>query len=317
MPSSPTQFSKILVVKLGALGDFIQALGPMAAIRKHHKNAEITLLTTKAFRGFGESCGYFDHIITDNKPKLLNLPGWVALRKALNNVGYDRVYDLQNNDRTSFYFKLLAPKPEWVGVAKGASHRNTSHDRTAGHAFDGHVQTLGLAGIQNVKVDPLNWMKADITTLGLQERYILLVPGCAPTRPEKRWPHYTALANMIAKQGLQPVILGTDAEREVTQEIAKNCPDALDLTGKTSLAHIATLGRNAAGAVGNDTGPMHLIGATGCPSLILFSAHSNPVKHAPKGDHVSVLQKPDLNDLTPEIVAEQMKSSIAVLKSTK
>ena len=40
---------RVLVVKLGALGDFILALGPFAAIRTAHADAEITLLTTAPF----------------------------------------------------------------------------------------------------------------------------------------------------------------------------------------------------------------------------------------------------------------------------
>ena len=36
----------ILIIKLGALGDFIQALGPMKSIRDHHPGTHITLLTT-------------------------------------------------------------------------------------------------------------------------------------------------------------------------------------------------------------------------------------------------------------------------------
>ena len=34
---------RILVIKLGALGDFVQALGPFAAIRRHHAGDRITL----------------------------------------------------------------------------------------------------------------------------------------------------------------------------------------------------------------------------------------------------------------------------------
>ncbi|HAK62204.1 MAG TPA: ADP-heptose--LPS heptosyltransferase, partial [Alphaproteobacteria bacterium] len=37
---------RILVIKLGALGDFILAMGPFKAIRHHHAGAHITLLTT-------------------------------------------------------------------------------------------------------------------------------------------------------------------------------------------------------------------------------------------------------------------------------
>ena len=63
-----TQNEKILVIKLGALGDFIQALGPMAAIRKHHPDAHITILTTKPFENFAKDCGYFDEIWLDERP---------------------------------------------------------------------------------------------------------------------------------------------------------------------------------------------------------------------------------------------------------
>ncbi|MGB0720162.1 MAG: glycosyltransferase family 9 protein [Bdellovibrionales bacterium] len=301
---------KILVIKLGALGDFIQALGPMAAIRKHHKDAHITILTTKPFQTFANQCGYCDDVIIDERPKALDINGWMTLKKQLNTAKFDRVYDLQNNDRTAFYFKLLkSPKPQWVGVVKGASHRNTSPDRTAGHAFDGHAQTLALAGITDIKPDPLTWMDTDISQFALEKPYILLVPGCAPNRPEKRWPpgHYAELANTIAAKGFQPVLIGTKAEADATSHIAQTCPQALDLTGQTSLYHIATLARQSAGAIGNDTGPMHLIGATGTPCLVLFSAHSNPIKHAPKGDHVSVLQENNLENLKPQTVLDAFK----------
>ena len=300
---------KILVIKLGALGDFIQALGPMAAIKKHHPKAHITILTTKPFESFAKDCGYFDDVWIDARPKLLNISGWVSLKKKLNGGNFTRVYDLQNNDRTGFYYKLFNPKPEWSGIAKGASHRNTAPDRSAGHAFDGHLQTLALAGIENIKPDPLEWMIDDITSFNLKSPYILLVPGCAPEHPYKRWPseHYASLANMLAKDGFQPVLLGTQSESDATGAIAKACPEALDLTGQTSLKHIVTLARHGAGAIGNDTGPIHLIGSTGTPCLVLFSGHSNPVRHAPKGEHVNTLQENDLKDLKPETVFENFK----------
>ncbi|MEC7538546.1 MAG: ADP-heptose--LPS heptosyltransferase, partial [Pseudomonadota bacterium] len=39
----------VLVIKLGALGDFVQALGPFSAIRAHHADQRIALLTTPPF----------------------------------------------------------------------------------------------------------------------------------------------------------------------------------------------------------------------------------------------------------------------------
>ena len=52
----------ILVIKLAALGDFVQALGPCAAIRQHHKDARITLLTTAPFEDLARQSGYFDEV---------------------------------------------------------------------------------------------------------------------------------------------------------------------------------------------------------------------------------------------------------------
>lgn len=319
--SEKKPINRILVIKLSALGDFIQALGPMAAIRKYHPNAHITLLTTKSFENFARECGYFDEVWLDERPKLLNIKDWASMRKKLNTGNFDRVYDLQNNDRTSFYFKLFkkANRPEWVGVAPGASHRNTSAERTAGHAFDGHVQTLGLAGITDIEIDRLEWMDGDLTTFALKRPYVLLVPGSAPDRPEKRWPaeHYAKLAALIASMGYQPVLIGTDAEADATSTIAKSCPESLDLTGRTNLYQIATLGRGAAGAIGNDTGPMHLIGATACPCLVLFSKHSDPVRHAPKGENVSVLQKDNLEKLAAREVLQHFKPAETGSKNAK
>ena len=41
-----TEAGPVLVIKLGALGDFVQALGPFAAIRQNHEQARLVLLTT-------------------------------------------------------------------------------------------------------------------------------------------------------------------------------------------------------------------------------------------------------------------------------
>jgi len=294
----------ILVIKLGALGDFIQALGPMAAIRNHHPRDRITLLTTAPYESLGMASGYVDDVWIDIRPKWHDLTGWIALRRKFHDGYFTRVYDLQNNDRTAFYLKLFSPKPEWVGAAAGASHRNDSPERTAGRAFDGHVQTLALAGIRNVPVDRLDWMQGAGDFDGLHPPYVLIVPGSAANRPQKRWPalQYAAFCKAILAKGYQPVLIGSEAEAETLDEIARSVPECLNLMGQTSLFDLPALARHAAGAIGNDTGPMHLIAPTGCKSIVLFSNNSNPVRHAPVGRDVVTLQKGNLDDLKMEDV---------------
>ncbi|MGH6618562.1 MAG: glycosyltransferase family 9 protein, partial [Alphaproteobacteria bacterium] len=49
--------------------------------------------------------------------------------------------------------------------------------------------------------------------------------------------------------------------------------------------------------VGNDTGPMHIAAAVGCPSLVLFSAESDPALCGQRGPAVAYLRRPVLADL--------------------
>lgn len=300
--------SRILVIKLGALGDFVQALGPMQAIRAHHPEADITLLTTKPYADIARKSGLFNSILLDTRPKWHDPRGWIILRQTFNAGRFDRVYDLQNSDRTGFYFKLFSPCPEWVGIAKGASHRNTSPDRSKGLAFYGHVQTLSLAGITNVKIDSLEWMTADISVFNLPERYALIVPGSAPNRPEKRWPteYYAALCDDLSARGVTPVLIGSTAEMASLDSIAHNRP-VINLAGKTEITDISALARGAIIAIGNDTGPMHLIAPTNCPTLVLFSGKTNPQKHAPLGNNVHCLQEESLEKLSSTRVLEKIE----------
>jgi ADP-heptose:LPS heptosyltransferase len=301
-----TPGERLLVIKLGSLGDFVQALGAMEAIRIHHPDADITLMTTAPYVTLGRACGYFDHIITDNRPKWNDIKGWLALRKKLNEGRFKRVYDLQNSDRTSLYLRLFHPRPEWVGAARGASHRNDSPERVKLTPFMGHKQTLAVAGINNVRIDQMAWVRGDSHLFDMKAQpFVLLVPGSSPHLPHKRWParHYGEMAKRLFNWGFLPVIVGTQTEKDAAAAIRTICPEALDLTGLTTLTDLVILGRNAASAIGNDTGPLHMIAQTGCPTIALFSNHSNASRHAPLGDNVETIQVVDLSTLDVETVA--------------
>ena len=73
--------SRVLVIKLAALGDFVQAFGPFAAIRRYHPGAKVTLLTTPPFVDLARAGGWLDDIWIDTRPEALNVGGWVALRR--------------------------------------------------------------------------------------------------------------------------------------------------------------------------------------------------------------------------------------------
>ncbi len=304
----------ILVIKLGALGDVVLAFQPFADIRAHHPDARITLLTTAAFAPMLAGSPWFDRVLTDRRPRWWDLAGLRALRRVLG--GYDLVYDLQTSGRSSRYFRL-AGRPPWSGIARGASLAHANLARDAMHTIDRQRDQLAIAGVPPAAPAALDWLARDAPDWlardapGLDGPYAVLVPGAAPHRPAKRWPaeRFGALAARLDARGLRPVVAGAAADTPLARAVVALCPAALDLTGRTTLPQLAGLAAGAAVAVGNDTGPMHLAAAVGCPCVVLFSAESDPALTAPRGrapGQVRVLRAAELADLPVERVADAL-----------
>lgn len=301
---------RILVIKLGALGDFIQALGPMQAIRRQHRGAYIALLTTAPFANLGRDSKLFDEIWIDDRAPVHRAMRWLRLALWLRQRRFDRVYDLQTSRRTGWYFLLMravAPlaRFEWSGIAPFCSHPHANPRRNTMHTIERQADQLRMAGIAQVRAANLSFLTADIGRFHLTKRYVLLVPGGAAHRPEKRWPpsSYAALAQDLAERGIMSVVLGADAERRLGDGIASLCPGTRNFAGQTSLAEVAELARHAVAAVGNDTGPMHIVAGVGCPSIVLFSAASDPALCVPRGKWVRVFRRASLEELSVAEVA--------------
>ncbi len=290
--------TRVLVIKLGALGDFVLAFSPFAAIRAWHFDAEITLLTTPPFAELARASPWFDVVLTDTRPRPWHLPRLLRLRRALR--GFDRVYDLQTSSRSGWYFRV-AGRPDWSGIAPGCSLPHANPDRDRMHTLERQRDQLEMAGITSFPKPELDWLAAPVEAA---TRYSVLIPGAAPHRPRKRWPaeRFGGLAALLAERGLPSRIVGTGADGPFAATIRDKCPSAVDLTGRTSLLQLAQVIASASLAIGNDTGPTHLAAALGIPTLALFSGDSDPALTRPRGD-VTVLVSADLADLTLEQVA--------------
>jgi ADP-heptose:LPS heptosyltransferase len=306
------QHERVLVIKLGALGDFIQALRAMAEIRRAHPKATITLLTTPPYAELAEASGYFDAVDTGGRPKgvgdLLDLAG--RLRQGR----YQRVYDLQTSSRSRKYLYAFAPSfPEWSGVSPGASHRHKNPRRDLMQNLDRLWDQLAEAGV----VEPLPegsapgpdlaWAiaasdreQAPIEErLGIKGPYALLAPGASPGRPRKRWPvqGFIELATALESLDVTPVVIGGPQEVELGKAIERIALSTVVAAGRTKLVDLAALGARAALLVGNDTGPTYMAALAGAPTLILFSADSDPDLCAPRNARIRVLRSDDLADL--------------------
>lgn len=313
---------KILVIKLGALGDFVLALAAMKQIRQAHPGAQITLLTAPAYEALAKLSPYFNAVEVDGRPETFG--DWLTLVRRLRQAHYDRVYDLQTSSRSSRLRAALGPfPPQWSGIAAGASHRHLNKKRNSMHTLERQADQLQVAGIwPDAPTEPgsapppdLSWIlrkfkePRPMAGAPAPRPYALFVPGASAKRPEKRWPaeKFGQLAASFRAMGLDVVVVGGPQESALARAIQKFNPSVRDLTGRTDFAQIAVLGARAAIAVGNDTGPLHLIAAAGAPTLALFSNASDPALCGPRG-HATVLQSPDLADLPVDMVLRAAQS---------
>jgi len=303
---------RVLVIKLGGVGEMVLAFPAFERIRQAHPKAKITLLTTEPFAALTTQSPFFNKVEADGAAK--GPAAWTALILRLRGARYDRIYDLQNDSTTNLIFQGLRPlPPPWSGTALGCALPHRNRDRNRMHALERHADQLKDAGIwPDAPTRPLSapppdisWILArsaqprSITVAGGHRPLVLLAPGAGA----ERWPIelYGEMAKRLQDSGHDLVILGSLSDSGLAHAIQRKASRARDLTGRTDLAQIAALGARASVAVGNDLGVLHLIAAAGAPTIALFSSASDPAVLAPRG-HVTVLHSPALKDLPVETV---------------
>lgn len=284
---------RILVIKHGALGDLIQGLDAFQALRRYHAAAEITLMTALPYAALAQAIPWFDRVWLDRRPRMHEFAAWWAIRRRFLDEGFDRVYDLQCSSRTARYFQMIPRRrrPEWVGAAPGCSHPNPDFANSPSNRQKMAAQLLA-AGVPAPGLADLSWLTAPMDHLQLPERFALLIPGCSPHLPHKRWParSYGRLAERLAGHGLAAVAVGTSVDQDAIDGVRGVAPGVVDLGGRTTLFELAAVARRALVAIGNDTGATFLASAVGTPTLMLMSSHTDPLVSAPWGPHAAWLK---------------------------
>ncbi len=306
MDARETTSKRILVIKLGALGDVVQALGPMNAIRKNHSNDHITLMTTKAFGELLDTANVSDDIIIDKRPKSLDLIGWLGLRRTLRNGEFDRVYDLQTSSRSNRYARLFwpGPYPEWSGIVSGCSHPHSNPDRDDMHTIERQTEQLLATGISAVPSPDLAPFVRDVSHLKLPPSYCMIAPGGAQHRQDKRWQtlRYREVVQRLDQSPTTPVLCGGPEELELCTQIAQGCQNVRNLAGQTSLVDLVNVAKGAQFALGNDNGPMHIAAAANTKSFVLYSHASDPALCAQRGQDVTIIRRESMDDLSVDDV---------------
>lgn len=266
---------KILIIKLGALGDVINTF-PLVVNLKRYFNAEIDWLVAPLSYPLVVNHSCVDRAILFDKKRLRDsLPG--ALRE-MRAKKYDITLDLQRILKSTL-FAMASRSARRIGFNKERCKELTwlfPFDRIPPADPRAHMlnQYAEFGAHMGLPPGDVSWIIPRISesVSGLPGKYIVLNVGAS--RVVKQWApdHFAALADLIDKKfHLQPVLTGGHEDMEIGKKIKdKTGCNIIDLIGKTSVPQLVEVIADARCVVSCDTGAMHLASALGVDLVALF-----------------------------------------------
>jgi len=304
---------RILIIKLGAFGDIILADGAMHDIRLHHAGDEITVLTGPAYKKIFERCPWVDKILLDPRDPRWRIDLMYRLNQRVDFDSFDMIYDLQWVRRTNFYYSWFVKRASWSGIAAGCSHSfqlPSSKSLTRQEEYDIQLRAAGVETKYTTAPD-LSWFVEDASSklqqAGVSKHYIVLIAGASARHPQKCWPYYKKLAELLINDGFCVVT----APGPTDLELCRPMPGIM-LTGDgeyLDFFQLAGVLQGAAFVIGNDSGPTHLAAHLGVPGLALFGGNSTQYMRSMRRRKFECVEKDRLADLSAEEVLSKIKQS--------
>jgi heptosyltransferase-1 len=344
-PSPTTEPQKILILRLGSMGDILHSLPAVAALRASLPSAGIgwaveerwsALLSTPAARigPRGAEKPLVDNIHIVNTRAWRKSPfspeTWKAMRQSIGGmraVGYDASLDIQGAMKSAMLGSFVRPRRKFGFAKPWESAAAIFYDQTV-PASGTHIaeQNLSLAmalGAQGsaanpypIPVDPLTeaWAERELKP---GREFAILNPGAG--WGSKCWPAegFGEVARRLAANGIESVVNFGPGEESLASEVETSSQGAArKISG--SLAELIALTRRASLFIGGDTGPLHLAVALNTPSVALFGP-TDPARNGPYGGQATVLRSPQsltshkrtshLDDGLAEISVEQVMTA--------
>ena len=300
--------SNILIIKLGSLGDVVQISGALRDIREHHKNEKITILTTSKYINLFKNCPYVDNCLEDERLPRYNIFYLLRLRKIINSLNFNKVYDLQNSNRTNFYRKFLFNVKNWSSSRDVPENK---YNNSVLQRFDEQLRKSNIQTLYTLKPD-FSWAaeKANNYNLDTDKKYILFFPFCSRDLIHKRWPYFSELINLIKQNHPEYSLVVAPGPGEIEEAKSLDIKIALNNNLPLNFFELASLIKKSHLVIANDTGPAHMAAHLGARGFTLFGPHTTPEKVSIEREKFIALQTMDLKSLFADRVYALIKSSI-------
>jgi heptosyltransferase-1 len=316
---------RVLIVRIGAMGDVLHAMPAVAAMRERHPEWFIGWAIEPGWSELLQTAGDFDEagcgVARSARMPLVDqwhsvpAKAWskrqfswrtwseiFATRRELKTAGYDVCVDMQGAIKSSVVGRMAGAKV-FAGLAKPREAQarwlySQPVATTAEHVVGQGCELLGAAigeALRPARV-PLpvdaeaeEWcdeLLAPILARG--KRFVFMAPTAG--WGAKQWPaeRYGAVAAALGRAGFQTLVNDTDKGDGVAKRVvaaSEGCAVAIPC----SVGDLIALVRRAGVVIAGDTGPLHLAAALERPVVGLFGP-TDPARNGPYGDRVRVLR---------------------------
>jgi heptosyltransferase-2 len=305
---------KILVIRGGAIGDFILTCPVFAALRSQLPGARLEVLGYRHIAELAASSGLVDEVRPiDARP----LAAFFA-----------RDGDLPPDLRDYFAsFAIVISylyDPDGIFEANVASCSNARFlvgphrpDECMGvHATETFLKPLERLAIFDA--NPVPRLEFSPQPASLDCGFVALHPGSGSDR--KNWPETSwaeLLAALAAETSRRLLLIGGEAEGDRIERLAETLPaERVQLASHLPLVELARLLSGCLAFIGHDSGISHLAAAVGLPVLALWGETLEAVWR-PRGDHVRIIREPaGLHYLTPARVLQELRAMEVAARKT-
>lgn len=292
---------RILLVRLGALGDIVHAIPVAAALRRAFPASRIDWLVSARHRAILDVVPIIDRRLVINDRS--DASGGTSLLAAIGELRrsqYDVAIDLQGLiksavlARSSGAARVIGFSARYAREGLARLFYTEAVDPGRGGSFDAgetrHVVELNLLllgplGVTVSKPEfPIEPVDSEVARWAAQQsrgRYALLNPGAAWAN--KRWPpaRLAAVASALRdRHGLTSIVLWGPGEEALAKAVVDESHGAAVLSPKTTIGDLVALSRGAAIMISGDTGPTHIASAVGTPLVGIYGP-TRPARNGP------------------------------------
>ncbi len=316
---------KILIFRIGHLGDTLVSLPAFWAIKNAFPDAHLTLLTNVN----AKSANYV--VANSVLPEKGLIDDWLYYPTELSKIGtalgfaklwneirrekFDDLFYLMTRNRTPSqisrderFFRSAGVKNIFgtdflrQNIIEKMPIRPLAPVESEAEFLLKSVAASGIAVNFNVKPDLLlsaaeksfaeNWLKENCGTAFTEKKLVAVAPGSK--WESKIWAeenYALVVSALIEKHGIFPVIFGGQEDRETGNRLLQKFGFGANAAGELNIRQAAAALANCRLYLGNDTGTMHLAAAVETPCVAVFAAIDRAGRWHPFGKNHAVFRE--------------------------